>query len=678
MLYKNLQALTASTILTLCPLAAFANAEVQPNELQPKDLVGMSLAELSNVEVTSVSKTPEKENEAAAAIYVITAEDIKNSGSTTIPDLLRMVPGLTVTQAGAHDWTVTSRGFNNQFSNKLLVLMDGRTMYSPLFSGVIWDTQDTMLEDIDRIEVIRGPGATLWGANAVNGVINIITKSAKDTQGGLAVATAGNEIKGIGSLRDGYKIGDDSYARMYVKESSYDSENSPTGGSAGDSWHKTQAGFRSDSKLSESDTLNVQGDIYHIGENVNYTIPNISASPTYAAAAEGATASGGNVMAKWVEQTSKDSQTSLQVYFDNTSYMTSFFNDKENTIDLDFQHVWTGWTGQEVVWGAGYRLVNSVNDPTSTQYALTPEDRYDNLFNAFLQDKFTLDPNDLFLTLGSKIEHNDYTGIEIEPSARLSWLPTSNQTVWGAVSRAVRTPSRYTSDGKLEYGILPPFSPLNPSPLPVLVESAGNPNLESEDLVAYELGYRIQPTKSSSIDVAAFYNDYSNLFLDTAITPTLVFPGPSSAIQPYETENTNAATSKGIEISAKWNPYEHWQLNAGASYIDLVFQNKAGGLNSNFQGKQPKEQYNIRSTYLFSNGITMTNALYYIDPLPGIGISGYERFDTKLSYEIAKGIEVSLVGQNLLDNEHQEFTPFLYKGAADVGRSVFASVAVKF
>ena len=324
MLNRNLQALTITTALSFCPFAAF-NAFAE-SEVAPKDLLNLSLAELSNVEVTSVSKTAEKENEAAAAIYVITQDDIKHSGATNIPDLLRMVPGVTVTQAGAHDWTVTARGFNGQFSNKLLVLMDGRTIYSPLFAGVIWDVQDTMLEDIDRIEVIRGPGATLWGANAVNGVINIITKNAKDTQGGLAVVSAGNQIKDIDSLRYGTKLADDSYVRTYAKFTDCNSDSGPTGGSANDNWHKSQAGFRSDSKISDNDKLNIQGDIYNINEDVNYTIPDLN-SLTFADSVQGAKASGGNIMARWERQESKDSQTSLQLYFDNTRYSTSFFND---------------------------------------------------------------------------------------------------------------------------------------------------------------------------------------------------------------------------------------------------------------------------------------------------------------------------------------------------------------
>jgi len=668
--------LAAFTALSGLPIGAFAADETSANDESDIDvdqLLNMSLAELSNVIVTSVSKTAEKEKDAAAAIYVVSQEDIRKSGATTLPDLLRGVPGITVAQAGSHDWTVTSRGFNSQFSNKLLVLMDGRTIYSPLFSGVIWDVQDTMLEDIDRIEIIRGPGATLWGANAVNGVINIITKNAKDTVGGVASVVAGNQVKGIESVRYGGKTADNSYLRVYAKHTDYNSEFTPSGDSANDNWNKSQAGFRSDSKLSSSDKLTVQGDIYAIDEDSNYTIPDLT-SATFTSNPEGTKAGGGNLLARWEHKHSSDSQTTVQAYFDNTSYKTSFFNDLTNTADIDIQNTWTGWDRQAIVWGAGYRFINSQNDP-SAQYALTPKTRNDNTFSGFVQDKFTLSPKELFFTLGSKFEHNDYTGVEIQPSARVSWLPSKTQTVWGSVSRAVHTPSRFADDGQLAYTIIPPSGGF---PFPTLVQSAGNNDVSSEKLIAYELGYRIQPNTSSSIDIATFYNDYTNIFIDTLGTPIFpVFPGPY-AIQPVSAQSTNAARSMGYEISGKWNVYNYWKLTASYSYIDLVFDNKNGGLSSSFQGQQPKNQFSVSSNYKFNNGIDVNNTLYYVDSLNGVNIPSYYRFDTRIAYPITYNTELSLVGQNLLENRHKEFSPFLYRNSAEIGRSIYGRIAVKF
>ncbi len=622
----------------------------------------LSLEDLAKIKVTSVSKKPELETDAAAAIYVITQEDIRRSGSTTLPNILRMAPGITVTQAAAGSWTVTARGSNDQFSNKLLVLMDGRTIYSPLFSGVIWDTQDTMLEDIDRIEVIRGPGATLWGANAVNGVINIITKNAKETQGGYASYTAGNQIQGIGSVRYGAKVSDNAYLRTYAKQSQYRSEFTPTGGSANDNWRKSQAGFRSDMELDSAHKLTVQGDIYAIDEDANFLIPDITVASPYVSAREGIKAGGGNILTRYEHRHNDESQTTVQAYFDNTKYKTSFFNDLTNTADLDVQNVWTGWNNHEIVWGAGYRFISSENDPQSAQYSLTPQKRNDDLLSAFVQDRIALVEDELFLTLGSKFENNDYTGTEIQPSARFSWLIEDNQTLWGAVSRAVHTPYRFSDDGKqavsaVDIGV------------PVFVEFVPNRALKSETMLSYELGYRIQPTKSLSVDVAAFYSEYDNLIFFRQGTPTTIIP--------LEAGNDGTGKSSGIEISSKWNATNRWQLSGAYSYISEVFDRKNSAAFS-FVGKTPKHQFNIRSTYEFEGGLELSNSFGYVDDLDGININGYYNLDTRISYPVSNAVELSIIGRNLLDDRRQEFKPFVYRSATEIGRSIYGSASVKF
>jgi iron complex outermembrane recepter protein len=651
-----------------------ASVTESKGEINAENLLDLSLEELSNITVTSVSKKAERASEAAAAVFVITQEDIRRSGATTIPDALRMAPGVNVAQSGAHDWAVSVRGFNSQFSNKLLVLIDGRTVYSPLFAGVLWELQDTLLEDIDRIEVIRGPGATQWGANAVNGVINIITKSSKDTQGGLAAVSAGNKIDAISSGRYGVKIADDSYIRMYAKYTDYDSQNRASGLSANDDWQKRQAGFRSDSKLTSQDTLTVQGDLYDTSEGADRVIPSLS-SPYAFTTSDNIEASGGNVLARWTRNISPESSTTTQFYVDRAQYKTSFISYNTTTTDIDFQHTWTGWERNEFVWGVAYRLISD-HAASTQQFSLSPAERNDSLYSAFVQDKITLLPDSVFLTLGSKFEHNAYTGIEIQPSARMSWLISDSQTVWGSVSRAVHTPSRYTFDGQLTLGVIPPSTPLNSFPIPVLVAGAGTNQVDSEELTAYELGYRIQPTKSSSIDVSAFYNDYANLFRDTLGTATPV--GMSYIHQPVSAQNSNSARSVGVEVAGKWNASDKWHLAASYSYINLVFDNKDGGLTSSFVGNEPQNQFSIQSTYLFPYQLEMTNSLYYVDRLSGLGIPGYYRLDTKLSYPLADNMELSVVGQNLLDPQHKEFTPFVYQTPTEIGRSVYANLSIKF
>jgi|CXWL01.1.fsa_nt_gi iron complex outermembrane receptor protein len=662
---SSLFALLTGVVALSASSALASSAE----DAEIKKLLSMSLEELSNVVVTSVSKKTEPENEAAAAVFVVSQDDIRRSGATTIPEALRMVPGISVAQSGSNNWTVTSRGFNSQFANKLLVLMDGRTIYSPLFSGVIWDSQDVMMEDIERIEVIRGPGATLWGANAVNGVINIITKNSRDTQKGLASASIGNQMSG-GAVRYGTKFGDDGYVRAYAKYNDYNSQFNTDGSDAGDTWRKQQAGFRSDMKISSKDKLTVQGDIYSVDEDDSFLFPNLS-SGTYYDSSKGFKLSGGNILLHWEQKQSDLSETSVKAYFDNAASETLFFNDKANTADIEFQHVWTGWERQEFVWGGGYRFINDSNDP-STQYALTPKTRNDSLYNAFLQDKIALIPEKVFLTLGSKFEHNDYSGFEVQPSVRMSWLPSYTQTVWGAVSRAVHTPSRFDDNGRLSQLIVPPSVSL---PIPTLVDSVANSDLESEKLISYELGYRFQPVKNLSVDLTGYYNDYSNLLTNSLGTPSVI--GGTHVYQPLITGNSNEAHSLGFEAVARYDINSSWRLLGSYSYIDLVFDDK-GKVGLYSLGKNPKHMFNLRSTYLFQNRVEMNNSLYTVSKLQSINVPSYYRFDTKFSYPLTDSVNISLVGQNLLDKRHKEFSPFLYQTQAEIGRSVYAGVSYKF
>lgn len=658
-------ALLSAVIVCYAPSAVASSKE----DAEVDKLLSLSLEELGNVTVTSVSKKSEPENEAAAAVFVLTQDDIRRSGATTIPEALRMVPGISVAQSGSNNWSVTSRGFNSQFANKLLVLIDGRTIYSPLFSGVIWDSQDIMLEDIERIEIVRGPGATLWGANAVNGVINIITKNAHETQGGLATATAGNQMVG-GAVRYGTKLADGDYVRTYAKYNDYASQYNTDGSSAGDSWRKKQAGFRSDMKASGDNKFTVQGDIYSIDEDDPFIFPDLS-SATYYSTSKGFKLNGGNFLTRWEQKQSKDSETSLQAYFDNASSETLFFNDNANTADIEFQHSWSGWNRQEFIWGGGYRFINDSNDPASPQYNLSPRTRNDSLYNAFLQDKIALIGDELFLTMGSKFEHNAYSGFEVQPSVRMSWVPSYTQTVWGAISRAVHTPSRFDADGQLSYAIEPPTIAV---PLPTLIASQGNDKLDSEELIAYELGYRFQPVKNLSFDISGYYNDYNKLNIDTLGDPVIF---STYVLQPLIAQNVNDANSLGGEVLVRYDVTSSWRLVGSYSYLDLRFDDKSK-IVSSLVGKNPKNMFKIHSTYLFQNKIEMNNALYAVSQLNGIDIPSYYRFDTKLSYPLTNAVNVSLVGQNLFDARHKEFSPFLYQTQTEIGRSVYAGVSYKF
>ncbi len=528
--------------MLLLPLPAAADLETGET-----DLGSLSIEDLMELEVTSVSKHAQPLSEAAAAVYVLTGEEIRRSGMTTIPEALRMVPGLAVARIDASRWSVTARGFSSQFANKLLVLIDGRSVYTPLFSGVFWDVQDVMMEDIDRIEVVRGPGGTLWGANAVNGVINIITKRADETQGLLTSAGMGSQEEGFGSVRYGMAVGEDIHIRSYVKYFKRDDFDSSSGGSANDRWDMVRGGFRMDWDVTPDDLVTFQGD-YYDGE---------THSTLLSGAPDSDDLSGGNILTRWSHSFSEVSDMSAQLYFDRTERKLSLIEDTLNTLDLEFQHRFQMSAIHDVVWGAGYRL--SVDEIENTAaVGFSPEDRTDNLASAFVQNEFRFLEDSLHLILGSKFEYNEYTDFEFQPNLRVLWQPDTSQSVWGAVSRAVRTPSR-ADDG---------VSFFSTSPVPGVFNTfSGNDDFESEDLLAFEIGYRAQPVERFSIDATAYFNLYDDLRSTEILGPPAPLPSPpfplGSVVVPLGLDNKVDAEAYGIEVSANWSVTDPGRSPAG-------------------------------------------------------------------------------------------------------------------
>src|SRR5690242_13757068 len=426
-------------ILSLAVVALFLSSSGSAQNQGVPDISRMSLEELMNVEVTSVAKRPQRVADAAAAVFVITQEDIRRSGAASIPEALRMVPGLQVARIDENKWAIGSRGFNGRFDNKLLVLIDGRSVYTPLFSGVYWNVQDVMLEDVDRIEVIRGPGATLWGANAVDGVINIITKPAKATQSGILTAEVGTEERTAEGARYGGKIGNSSYYRIYTKYFDWQPSYDATGKRANDGWDAVRGGFRMDIQPTGPNSLTLQGDLYQSNYNETLTIPSLNPPYSNTFPNDG-DYKGGNLLGRWNHSFTRSS-TSLQVYFDNTNVVdNSLFTDHENVYDIDFQHDIHVGESQELVWGLGYRSIQDSNGSSFT-VSLQPNHSNLNQFSSFLQDEISLFNRRLNVTIGSKFEHNDFTGFEVQPNIRFLANISKNQSVWVAVSRAVRTPA---------------------------------------------------------------------------------------------------------------------------------------------------------------------------------------------------------------------------------------------
>ncbi|MBU6400127.1 MAG: TonB-dependent receptor [Verrucomicrobia bacterium] len=636
-----------------------------------QDLTDIPIEKLMDIEVTSVAKKAEKLSESPAAVTVITADDIRRFGATSIPEALRLVPGLDVARLDANEWAISARGFNDVFANKLLVMIDGRSVYTPLFSGVFWDVQDTMLEDIDRIEVVRGPGATLWGANAVNGVINIITKSAKDTQGALATGGGGTEELGFGGVRYGGKLADNAWFRVYGKY--FDMADFPlyNGAQAYDGWQKGQGGFRADWDVSDRNAITFQGDGYAglVHQVFGATVP--ANPPTfYESLADQFSMSGGNLQGRWVHTYSEDSDLQVQAYWDHTERHTEIFQDNLNTYDVELQHRFPVGTFNDVVWGLGYRyMVDHVgNSPT---VALAPDRLTDQLFSAFVQDEITLVPDRLHLTLGSKLEHNDFTGFEVEPGARLSWTPQDRHMIWGSISRAVRTPSFAEEDVTLNHAN-PPGSPLPPTTL------YGAPDFLSEEVIAYEIGYRAQPLERVSFDVSTFYNVYSHLRSQEFGAP----PGQAPAFLPFHLGNGLGGDTYGVELGPTWRVADWWQLRPSYTWLHMHLFKEPGSTDPGSiaqEGWSPQQQFSLFSSMDLPYNLSFDWDVRYVDSLPALGVPSYVVMDLRLGWRPSRNLEFAVVAQNLGESQHAEFVPtFINTQLTQVPRSVYAQMTWRF
>ena len=587
-----------------------------------------------------------------------------------------MAPGLDVARVDSHTWAVSSRGFNDSFANKLLVLMDGRSSYTPLFSGVYWDVQDTMLEDIDRIEVIRGPGATMWGANAVNGVINIITRSAKDTQGGLVVAGGGTEELGFGALRYGGKLAENAYYRVYTKYDSRDSSVTPNGDTADDRWMMGRTGFRVDWDATSRSAVTFQGDAYGGQLDQTYRLPTLTAPDYSEVVSQPVDVSGGNILAKWRQELGGESDTTLQLYYDYTRRKApSFFTEERNTFDADWQHHLKLGERQDWVWGLGYRLTgDDIAGSFLTSY--TPKKRSTQLFNFFAQDDIELIRDRVHLTLGSKLEHNDYTGFELQPGARLSWALDHLQTIWASVARAVRTPSRAESDIRL-------VNSVSAGAPPTVNTVFGSDDYRSEDLLAYEVGYRIQPHHRLSFDLAGFYNVYDDLrtteFRGAAIDPSL--PG-SPVVARLEVDNEASGETFGGELTANWHATDWWHWRASYALFEAQIHTKAGSTDGDAEDderKSPHHQFALQSSFDLPWRLHLDATARYVDQLKELAVSSYFTLDLRLAWKPSRNLELSIVGQNLLDDRHPEFTPTIIPTQkTETQRSVYGKITFEF
>jgi iron complex outermembrane receptor protein len=638
--------------LRLAVIALFGFPGFSACPAQTPDFTQKSLEDLMNIEVTSVSKREQKTAEAAAAVFVITREDIHRSGALNIPDLLRMVPGLDVAQIDVGNWAISARGFNGQYSNKLLVLIDGRTVYSPIFAGVFWDSQNVPLSSIERIEVIRGPGAAVWGSNAVNGVINIITLSAKDTKGGYIAAGAGNSTVGPETVSYGGKAPKVGAYRVTAEGFHVSALPTMAGLDGQDDWRLVQGGFRVDSTLSARDSLTSEGDIYQGNAGEIAFIPLSLQPPENATVALRNRYSGGDLLMRWKRTLSPESQTSLQVYFDRTTRSDSTYNIGQNNFDVDFQHHILLGDRQDIVWGLGYRVSSDEIDPT-LRISATPQDRRTQLFSLFAQDEIAILPNRVHLSLGARLEHNDFTRFALQPSGRLVWTPDSRNSVWGAVSAADRIPARSDTDFRVNFEALP-----GPGNMPILVSLFGNPNQKNEQVTAFETGYRTILTSRFSLDSTVFYNRYRDLVsLEPGTISLETNPAPVHLLMPETFGNSLFGETHGIEAFANWKVTSFWTLNPGYTFFSIHLHEFGGSQDGSIPGTQggsPDHQAQLRSSVSLPHNLQWNASAYFVNRLPAQSVPSYTRFDTGLNWAVGERVSLSLVGQNLLKNLHPE------------------------
>ncbi len=655
------------SLLPFDPIPGALSAEPLPVE----SLKRLSLEDLANLEVTSVERRAEPLSQTPAAVYVLTAEDVQRLGATTISDALRYVPGMEVARADSQNWAVSARGFNDIFANKLLVLIDGRSVYSPLFSGVYWQYQDVLLQDLDRIEVVRGPGATVWGANAVNGVINVLTKSAAETQGLLVSGSVGTPETAAGAVRYGGRMSDTAAVRVYGKSSNWDNFPLSNGEDARDSWWVTQGGFRLDWDPSTESSFTLQGDVYGGRAEQSRQLPVLT--PPYSVVRDShVDAAGANLLGRWTRRFSPTSELQLQTYYDLSHQEDrGSFESDVHQFDVDLQHHLELGERNEAVWGVTYRLVaDQFEGKLNT--AMEPTRRDSHLFGTFAQDTIQWIPDRFSTTLGTKVEHNDYSAFEVQPGIRLLYTPDDRQSIWASVARAVRTPSRAEEDVVTQIGVFPPSQPGMPTSVLTVL---GQDQVTAEELLAFELGYRIRPIPRLSIDVSTFLNSYDDLITANPGIPDMsTLPGYVTI--PLRTENSNSGMSYGVEAAVNVQVTDWWRLRTGYTWLRVEIDQ----FDADRQGGNPQHQAFLVSQMDFPHHLSLDIGYRFVSRLDAYEVPAYSAFDARLGWRPSPHWEVALTGQNLFDDRHLEFGGSQYTGmtASEVPRSVLATLTWRY
>jgi iron complex outermembrane receptor protein len=680
----------ALTYVALAGATGAARAsEAGPLAAQATVAADLDIAELLSLKVTTVSRSASTVGQSSAAVFVINEEMIRRSGATALPELLRMVPGLHVARIDGHEWAVASRGFNSRYAKNLLVQVDGRPVYNTEIAGVFWDSVDYPLADIERIEVVRGPGGSVWGANAVNGVINIVTKSAKETLGGFFSGGGGSSEQGFFTFRQGARIGDDLFFRVYGNAFDRGAQFSKEGESH-DTWRSANGGVRLDWAPGEQNTLTLDGSFGRGVAETDDRFPLASGPPFAVNIPEEDTISTAHVLALWSHQQDAAHNWKLQAFWD-FSLRTDTHHIRDtgfDTYDLDFQDQFPLGERHKFVWGLGYRYVQAdlpnSRDDDSFYLDWLSNDPHIEIFSSFVQDEIILAEDRLNLTLGSKFEHNNFTGFEVQPSGRLLWSPTQRQSVWVAISRAVRTPSFVEHDVQLT---LPSSNPNSPS----VVRTVGNRGLQAEEVTAYELGHRVQATDNLSVDAAVFYNVHDHLRINR-INPALATTVKGIRLAASQFDNGMSGETYGAELAANWRVTDWWRLHAAYSFLEIQLHRDPGlpASTESPEGQDPHHQLYLRSSWNLPHEVEFDLTGRYVDRLSGFNPTGiigvqdsipaYVSLDARLAWSASKNLTVEVVGQNLLENHHLEFgtNPFIRAPLVEIRRGVYARITCRW
>lgn len=636
----------------------FSFSAVAASDNEPS-LFDLPLEQAMQLKVISASRTTDQSlMEAPAALTVITQEDMRRTGFTSLPEQLRMAPGLHVAQIDGNKWAIASRVSNERYCRTLLVQQDGRTLYSPIFSGVYWEGQEPMLEDLDRIEVVRGPGGSLWGANAVNGIINIISKSADETQGWLMTGTTGNVDNGLGAVRYGGQAGENTFYRVYAKHDEREGTNT-YGAPYTDDTGFSQGGFRLDWKDRKDQSLILQGDLYHGRFSDSYRGADLHSgtNPVSFIDREG---DGWNLLGRWNKGVSAAADIQVVAYYDYSQqhiFDPVHIFSATKTFDLDCQQTVRHGQGHEIVWGLSARSMQSTIR-NNNKIAYHPHSRSLQTYSGFAQETFSLVPDRLKLILGTKLEHNEFTGFELQPNARLAWTISPRQTAWAAVSRAVRVPSLINEDADFIITVLARN---------MAVRLQGNHDMDAERVVAYEAGYRAMPFESLFFDLAVFFNRYNDLKTEL----------PTASRQPtLKYGNEQEGYTQGFEAALDFRPTDTWRIAASYTWQSMHLHDG----DTSRAKSTPAHQFQIRSYYDITSWLELNSALYFYDRVQQYAIKSFFRFDTGVTLKPLKNIDISLWGQNLLDPSHKEYAPDIYTaaGGGEVKRSFYCKITWKY